>query len=254
MDAILFDLDDTLIVDEAISQASMEACASLAAKLHGADIQRFLTDIKRLSPSLWRGNPALDYCAETGITAEECLWGDFSETHSPSLREWAFTFRQALFDATLREQDLPGDDGALAEKFSDSRRKLQRLMPNAKETLTRLKPRFKIGLVTNGDSNLQREKLAASGLRQIFDAVIVSGEFGKGKPRPEIFHALLESLEVRPEQATMVGNSLFRDIAGAKNAGLARTIWIQVPGSEEYANVAPDQTISGLHELPGLFQ
>jgi putative hydrolase of the HAD superfamily len=251
MDAILFDLDDTLIVDEAISQAAMEACAALASKLHGADAQRFLADIKRLSQSLWRGNPALDYCAETGITAEECLWGDFSEAHS--LREWAFTFRLALFDAALREQDLPGDDGALAEKFSHSRRKLQRLMPNAKETLTRLKPRFKIGLVTNGDPNLQREKIAASGLRQIFDAIIVSGEFGIGKPRPEIFYALLESLEARPEEATMVGNSLFRDIGGAKNAGLARTIWIKVPGAEEYADVDPDHTISGLHELPGLF-
>jgi FMN phosphatase YigB (HAD superfamily) len=50
----------------------------------------------------------------------------------------------------------------------------------------------------------------------------------------------------------MVGNSLERDIAGALNAKLAAAIWIQVPGSEERAEVAPHHTIRGLHEIPAL--
>jgi len=252
MEVVLFDLDDTLIADETVSRSAMEASARFAAKLHGADTTRFLADARRISTVLWRDNPAIAYCAEIGITAEECLWGDFSAEAVPSLPPWALSFRHALFDAVLREQDLHGDDGALAAEFASSRRRLQRLMPNAKETLARLKPAFQLGLLTNGDPGLQREKIETSGLAPFFDAITVSGDYGIGKPRPELFHILLQKLGAAPAAATMVGNSLARDIAGARNAGLARTVWLQVPGSEEFAEVTPDHTITGLHELPPL--
>jgi len=252
MDALLFDLDDTLIVDEAVSLSAMEATAALAAKRHGANVPRFLSDAKSLSQSLWRDNPCQTYCNEIGITAEECLWGNFPGDPLASLRSWSHDFGRSLFDAVLREQDLPGDGGELAEAFAAARRKLQRLMPGARETLARLKPDFKIGLLTNGDSDLQREKIAASGLARFFDAIAVSGELGIGKPKPEIFRHLLKELGATPESATMVGNSLARDIAGAQAAGLARTVWLKVPGSEEYADASPDHTINTLHELPPL--
>ena len=252
LQAILFDLDDTLIVDEVISKSAMEQTAALAAKLHGAEVPRFLADAKRLSQSLWRDNPCLAYCDETGVTAEECLWGYFDSPGLAALRTWSLEFRHRLFDAVLREQGLPDDDGALAEAFSLSRRRLQRLMPDAKETLARLKPHFKIGLLTNGAPDLQREKIASSGLARFFDAVAVSGECGIGKPKPGIFHLLLRELGSPPEAAVMVGNSLARDIAGAQSAGIARTVWLNVPGSEEFAAVTPDLTINALHELPAL--
>jgi len=252
--AILFDLDDTLIVDEAISKAAMESAARLAAKLHGCDVSKFLADAPALSQALWKDNPCLAWCEEIGITAEECLWGNFAgdAPEVVALREWAMSFRRNLFDAILRKQGQPGDDGALAQEFAFARRKLQRLMPNAKETLARLKPGFPIGLLTNGDPDLQREKIAASGLAPFFDAITVSGEHGVGKPRPEIFHILLNALGTGPETALMVGNSLARDIAGARAAGIAKAVWLKVPGSEEFAEVTPDHTIAGLHELPGL--
>ena len=221
--AILFDLDDTLILDEAISKSAMVETAALAAKMHGADIPRFLLDAKKLSQSLWKENPALALCAEIGITAEECLWGKFDSPGFETLRAWSLSFRKNLFNATLRAQGLPDDDGALAGEFDAARRRLQRLMPDAKETLARLKPAFKIGLLTNGASDLQREKIAASGLASFFDAVAVSGEHGTGKPNPGIFHILLRELGSPPGAAAMVGNSLARDIAGAQSAGIART-------------------------------
>jgi putative hydrolase of the HAD superfamily len=251
MDAILFDLDDTLVVDEAVSLEAMTATAALAARLHGADVPRFLADVKTVSKSLWRGNPALEWCNAMGVISTECLWAEMKDDPAP-LRDWAMGFRHALFDAVLRAQELPGDDGVLADAFADSRRRLQRLMPDARETLARLKSSFKIGLLTNGLSGLQREKIAASGLAGFFDGITVSGEHGVGKPKKEIFQILLDALGTRPERAVMVGNSLARDIAGARNANLARAIWLKVPGAEEFAEVIPDDTIIGLHELPPL--
>jgi FMN phosphatase YigB (HAD superfamily) len=51
----------------------------------------------------------------------------------------------------------------------------------------------------------------------------------------------------------MVGNSLERDIAGARNAGI-RSVWIRVPGSEEQAEVVPDHTITALSEIPSILK
>ena len=105
--AILFDLDDTLIVDEAISKSAMEQTAALAAKLHGAQVPGFLADAKRLSQSLWRDNPCLAYCDEIGVTAEECLWGYFDSPGLAALRDWSLNFRRSLFDAVLRRYHAP---------------------------------------------------------------------------------------------------------------------------------------------------
>ena len=119
--------------------------------------------------------------------------------------------------------------------------------------MTELSQTYALGLLTNGAPDLQREKIAASGLESFFKAIAVSGEHGIGKPKPDIFHRLLSEIGVQPEEALMVGNSLERDIAGARNAGI-RSVWIRVPGSEEHADVTPDHTITSLSEIPQILR
>ena len=133
------------------------------------------------------------------------------------------SFREQVFDHALRQQMIESAEGSrdLAEAFSRERRLLQRLMPDARETLTRLSARYALGMLTNGAPDLQREKIAASGLESLFKEVVISGVYGIGKPRPEIFLHLTDRLGVAPGEAVMVGNSLERDIAGARNAGIS---------------------------------
>jgi putative hydrolase of the HAD superfamily len=80
--------------------------------------------------------------------------------------------------------------------------------------------------VTNGTSDLQRRKLALTGLAEHFDVVVASCDIGVGKPDPAIFAAALDALGVAPSEAVMVGNDRERDIAGAAAAGI-RGLWIQ---------------------------
>jgi HAD superfamily hydrolase (TIGR01549 family) len=54
------------------------------------------------------------------------------------------------------------------------------------------------------------------------DAAIGSGAFGRTKPHPSIFRAVLERLEVEPEEAAMVGDSIEDDVEGAHAAGIER--------------------------------
>ncbi len=257
MKALLFDLDDTLVVDEAVSSEAFVATARAAATSHGADAARFQRDAMRHARTLWAAGPCQPYCKAIGISAFECLWGKFegASEELTALRNWAHVYREQVFDAALREQLIEDPEGAadLAKTFAKERRLLQRLMPEARETLARLAPNYKLAMLTNGAPDLQREKIAASGLGSHFQAIAVSGEHGIGKPKPEIFHRLLSELEVDPSEAIMVGNSLERDIAGANNAGV-KSIWIKVKGSEEPDSAIPDYTIESLAEIPGILE
>ncbi len=250
--AILFDLDDTLVVDEAVSQEAFERVAAKATHF-GADAKSFIWDSQMLARNLWSKGPCFAYCRAIGISAFECLWGTFDDDQEDlrKLRTWALPFREAVFDGALRQQliDIPTVGSELAAEFKKVRRRLQRLMPDAKETLVRLSRDYRLGMLTNGAPSLQREKIVASGLESFFQAISVSGEKGIGKPSSEIFFHLMSELGVLPSETVMVGNSKERDIIGAHNAGI-RSVWICVPGAEEPFDIEPDAEISGLSKLP----
>jgi putative hydrolase of the HAD superfamily len=76
---------------------------------------------------------------------------------------------------------------------------------------------LKVGLLSNSSRNLE-EFVVHHGL--VADAVLTSGAHGKTKPHETIFRALLEALEVEPECAAMVGDTLHEDIEGALAVGM----------------------------------
>ena len=78
---------------------------------------------------------------------------------------------------------------------------------------------LKLGLVSNTGRNLD-EFIAHHKLD--VDAALGSGAFGRTKPHPTIFRAVLDRLDVEPEGAAMVGDSLEDDIEGARAAGIRR--------------------------------
>jgi putative hydrolase of the HAD superfamily len=83
-----------------------------------------------------------------------------------------------------------------------------------------------IGIVTNGASDIQRAKLAATGLASLVDGVAVSGDIEVRKPDPKLFH--LAAARCRTElsrSAWMTGDNPACDIGGGHQAGL-RTIWL----------------------------
>ncbi len=256
--AILFDLDDTLAVDEAVSHESFDHTAAIAAARFGTDPTAFARDAMSFARELWSLGECRPFCREIGISAFECLWGGFvgESIELTSLRNWSSSYRIEVFQKALKKQceNFPAEaPELLSAEFATARRARQRLMPGASEIIAELSQIHRIGLLTNGAPDLQREKIEASGLGEQFHAIAISGEYGFGKPNPEIFHRLLAELNVSQSEALMVGNSLERDISGAKNAGI-RSIWIKVPGSEEHANVTADHTINSLNEIPAIIE
>jgi putative hydrolase of the HAD superfamily len=110
--------------------------------------------------------------------------------------------------------------------------------PELYEVLEALKGRYKLGIITNGYSSVQREKINVVNIGDYFEDIIVSGDLDYAKPDPRIFALSCERLGVTPEEAVYIGDYYPNDIAGAIGAGIT-PIWINEDPQEhtEYKGI-----------------
>lgn len=108
-----------------------------------------------------------------------------------------------------------------------------RPFPGACSLLAALRTRFRLGLVSDGYSSVQRAKFAALGIDEYFSAVVFSDELGRDswKPSAAPFLKVLVELKVSPDQAVYVGDNCAKDFIGARRAGLG-TIWARHSGGD----------------------
>lgn len=80
--------------------------------------------------------------------------------------------------------------------------------------LRQLRVKYLLGLITNGPSNAQWEKIRKLSLEQYFDVILVSGDLPWEKPEREIFRKACRVLNVKPDNCVMIGDKLETDILG----------------------------------------
>lgn len=253
MRALLFDLDETLVEEEEPVVAALRATAGEPEARSGLDADALAATVRVRARELWQSGPMFPYCLSIGISSGEGLWCHFVGTTDElaRLRGWAPGYRRGAWAAALAdfgvEDDLLAHD--LAERFGRERRARHAVFSDAVPSLDwARRHNYKLALITNGASCLQREKLAASQLERYFDVVVISGDFGICKPAVPIYTRALECLGIHAKAATMVGDSIERDIDGAHAAGI-RGVWInrfqRTPSSP-----CPSVVIETLHRLP----
>ncbi|KAJ2944795.1 hypothetical protein O0L34_g821 [Tuta absoluta] len=123
------------------------------------------------------------------------------------------------------------------------------LTPEVIHLLETLREDYLLGLITNGPSRAQWQKIELLGLRKYFDCVLVSGDLPWEKPDQHIFLEACKLLNVEPRTCIMVGDKLETDIIGGKLAELGGTVWIPLQKDEEASDL-PDFTIDTVTELP----
>ncbi len=106
-----------------------------------------------------------------------------------------------------------------------------------------------VALITNGQHALQYAKLNLTGLRYVFDEILVSGDFGVEKPDKELFLIACEKLGIAPAEAVYVGDNRKNDVDGAKGAGM-RAVWLSATNAAQTGKYEPDAVISDLRLLP----
>jgi putative hydrolase of the HAD superfamily len=254
--AILFDLDDTLVVEEPAAAAAFLATAHVAARRHAVDPAVLARTARTRARELWRAGPAYAYGEDTiGMSSWEALWcrweGEGAEVRA--CRDWAGGYRTQAWRIALADHDIvdPALAELLGERFGIERRLRHEAFADVRPVLDDLRRTHALALVTNGASCLQREKVAGSGLAEAdFDVVVISGDVGIAKPKPAMFRHALDRLGVAAADAVMVGDSLERDVRGAEAAGV-RGIWLNRDGARP-----PEPNghleISALTELRGV--
>ena len=107
---------------------------------------------------------------------------------------------------------------------------------------------LRVGLLTNGPSELQRTKLAVTRLEFELDAVAISEEIGAAKPHREAFERAAELLGCALPELAMVGDSPAYDIEGALAAGLAAAVLV---AGERPFDVQGARAVAALEDVPG---
>ena len=202
--AILFDLDDTLLdMYSAMHSSWQEICTEVAPRL-GGDAASLREAIRRESAIFWADEEAV---AEYRVRPLD------SRTH---------IVRLALLSEGL-------DESPAEEIARDSLRGyLERVAPfdDSIETLEALRSQgYRLGMVTNGSSETQREKIGRWNLEAVLRRDRDRERVRAGEARPGGVRAGPRGDGAAPHEAWMVGDNLYADIGGAQGAGI-HSVWI----------------------------
>jgi putative hydrolase of the HAD superfamily len=107
----------------------------------------------------------------------------------------------------------------------------------------------RFGVITNGQTEQQIDKLVRTGLKSRFEVIVVSSEVGFAKPDPRIFAEACRRAGESSELCWHVGDRLDKDPLPAIAAGLSG-IWLNRDLKKRGDPRVP--TIRRLDELPGL--
>ena len=164
-----------------------------------------------------------------------------------------FTFRQTLETKLRLQQEYLKVEN---EKYwqtilDDLYERTKTMTAQSREVLLQLKDHgLPMVLVSNFYGNMHTV-LHEFGFDGLFHKVIESAVVGIRKPDPRIFLLGVEALGLKPEEVTVVGDSLDKDIMPAHEAG-CQTIWLRGEGwtSASHNGDCPYcETINALDEI-----
>jgi HAD superfamily hydrolase (TIGR01549 family) len=233
IDAVLFDLDDTLHDDTRAYQSAAEEVAREVAVEHGIDALALKHAYIAEAEGFWKR-----------LSASEL------KTRLTDLR--ATMWNSALLHVGVEDLALAQRS---AERYNAYRKKYFVLFPGALDMLRTLRESGKrLGLVTNGFSETHREKIALLQIGELFDAIFIADEVGMLKPDPLLFAHACTTMGCAPMRGAMVGDRYERDIRGALDAGLY-TIWLNVREETLAQDVpAPHAVCRSIVEIPSVLE
>ena len=225
MKAILFDVDDTLYD---LSEPFCKAYTELFGQEEEALLQKIFRSSRKYSDEVY--NKAL----AGEITMEEM---------------YIYRVQNALLDYKKQITDKK------ALEFQSIYEKYQfqiALSKTMSELLLECAKHWTLGVITNGSAKHQWDKVYTLGLTRYIpkEHIFVSGDLGFSKPQKEIFTYACERIGAPVEEACFVGDSIYNDIMGSKNAGL-KAVWFHRRQADNLSlnGVLPDWEAKSEEEL-----
>lgn len=147
------------------------------------------------------------------------------------------------------------DARALAERIYESADEEQKkkfkpkLYEGTMDKLVELKGAgFKLGIATNGVTDITKEMLAGLGLGDIFSVVVGADLVERSKPAPDMILLACEKLGVEPRDSVYVGDQ-YTDMAAANDSGAlsvgVRNLDLAERGAKETLGLVRDIVVVG---------
>ncbi len=87
------------------------------------------------------------------------------------------------------------------------------------EYIRRLRPRYKVGLLSNAWDDLRQTMHQRWNIDGLFDVMIISAEVKLLKPDPRVFRLAMERLQVQPGEAVFI-DDVMENVEAARKEGL----------------------------------
>lgn len=225
--AVIFDLDETLVnLSYHVKDALRFICDHLGINYE----QKYLTYFLELDEKLWSKN----HQKSKTITLNEVPTKRF-ELFFEHFNLGYKDYEQAneWFKVGLIQNTYP---------LADAEKVLKHLKQSG----------YKIYVLTNGLSRLQRPRIEKSSLSKYINKIYVSEEIGSSKPKKAAFEYLLRDINLKKEEVVMIGDSLKNDIQGALDTGI-KSIWFNPEKVKNSTNIKPNSEINELNDLIYMF-
>ena len=141
----------------------------------------------------------------------------------------------------------------MSDRFLDFCASKTGVIDGAHELMDYLKQRgYRMHMTSNGFHEVQYKKLAACGMRDYFDTIILSENAGVNKPSPAFFDYALRQSGASRETTLMIGDNLQTDILGALNAGIDALLFNRWEVDVRESPQAPTFVVDHLRDIIGI--
>jgi putative hydrolase of the HAD superfamily len=158
------------------------------------------------------------------------------------IEELSTDYTRALLKETLEQMPL-----FLAQLFRGISLRYLELYPGVKEVLDELQTRYRLAIVSDAQSAYALPELNSLGIQGYFNPIIISSDYGYRKPDVRLFTKALEEIDINPQEAVFVGNSMYNDILGASQAGMKTVFFASKHGKGK--DEKPDYIIYNFIQL-----
>ncbi len=196
VDAVIFDLDDTLLDWSSAHEAGLDAVH----EDHFPHVPR----------------------AHVGDAYAKVVEENMRDFHATGRWWYARDRLERLADHIPTDADL----AHVVDSFARGIRSGMQLLDGAMDAVHAARDAgLATALLTNGPSDVQRPKVEGLGLEEVMDHIAITGETGIWKPHADAFHGVTQALGVEASRTMMVGDSHYFDIAPARKLGMT-TAWV----------------------------
>ncbi|AQR97013.1 HAD family hydrolase [Clostridium saccharoperbutylacetonicum] len=213
--ALIFDLDDTLYYEKEYVLEAFKEVAHYLGNKYKKDEEKLYLRMKQLLEESGRGK---------------------------------------IFNVICEENNFDEDIVELIDIYRNSVPKLELYEDSIEILIWARKNGYRLGVITDGCSKVQWNKIQALGIEKMVDKIIVTDDFGKEfwKPNKKSYLDMIEFFKLEKKECAYIGDNPNKDFIGAKGIGMKTIRIIREKG--DHINTFLDEKYEADLNIINLFE